>query len=334
VSPARQSSVGGGVGNVAEWIERRRKLLLLTHVRPDGDAYGSLGGLLAGLSESGKACVAYLGTPLPERYRKLLPALPGLAEEQVPELHGVDGIISLDTANPERLNLPPGFSLDGTSIPVCNLDHHAGNPAYGAVNWIEPAATATAEMCVELLDRLRIDIRADAANWLFAGLAADSGGFRFSNTSARTMRTAARLIDAGARVSPIMDALFYRESHARLRLKARLLETAEFAHGGRLIFSVLSPELMRECGVRPEETEDAIDAIRAVESAHIACLLQPEEGCMRFSLRSMSAAFPVVGIAETLGGGGHPMAAGARVNGLSLADAKGCLIALAGKVLD
>ncbi len=320
---------------VADWIRRRtRQCLLVTHERPDGDALGCLIGLQNALHRQGFNSLAYLSSPLPARYRQLFPNVPGVSIANIPDDHTFDGIICLDCANWQRVDLPAPWQEQHRHLPICNIDHHPDNGRYGEISWIDPDSAATTAMLTELLQVMHIEIPPESATCFLTGLITDCGAFRFRNSNAATYRTAANLLDAGADNYRIMDTLFAREPYSRLLLKARLVEKAQFAFQNRLVYAVLTPELRDQCGVAPEDTEDVIDAIRIAESAEIACLLQPEDaGVVRFSLRSRSPQYPVGPLARQLGGGGHDMAAGARCAPMTIEQAIQKLLELTGKIL-
>ena len=318
--------------DVATWLRAHRRLLLITHVRPDGDAFGSVVGLLSGLTSAGFDCQGFLGTPLPDRYRDIFPRLPGLLESKPPDLTAVDAVVCLDTANWQRADLPPGLARD-TSLPVCNIDHHPDNTGFGHEHWIAPDRTATAQMLTELLDVMGVPVAEATATPLFTGLVTDCGGFRFRNTNAGALRTAADLMERGAAYSAIMNNLFFREPYSKLLLKAHLLENARFAHDNRLLYTVLDEDALEQYGVQPADTENIIDTLRVVDSVDIACLIQPEEGQVRFSFRARSEQARVDRIAHELGGGGHPLAAGARVENISVNEAERLLVRVTERTL-
>jgi len=320
---------------VLKWLAERRHLLLVTHIRPDGDAFGSLTGLLTAFARAGRSCVAYLSTPPPRRLEPLLLPAPGLSIGVPPPLADVDGIVCLDVANWERADLPPGIPSERgrVAIPVCNIDHHSDNTRFGDLNLVQADMPATAQVLAELLAEAAIDTDAAAATRLLVGLLMDCGGFRFRNTGPAALRGAASLIEGGADYHRVVDRLFFSEPMARLRYKAKILADARPAHGGKLLYAILDPAEVKAFGVQLADTEDVIDVLRVIEGVEIACLLQPDEGAVRFSLRGRSERYPVDVIAHELGGGGHRLAAGAKVGNISLSAAADLLVAMTGKVL-
>ncbi|MCF7854600.1 MAG: DHH family phosphoesterase [Candidatus Pacebacteria bacterium] len=307
---------------VLDWMHGRSSLLLLTHTRPDGDAFGTLIGLLRLLNADGRwEASAYMSTPVPERYNAILPHDTSLAIGKLPEQRRHDGIVCLDTARADRIDAPNSTHTMPLRIEQCNIDHHPDNSLYGAVNWINPESTATAQMILRLADSLNLAMVPEAATALLFGLVTDCGTFRFQNTSPQALRDAARLIECGGAYHAIVDTLHFRQPYGRLLIQSKLLETADFAYNGRLVYSVL----------REEDLQGA-DVSRSIDGVEIACLLQPEDDGVRFSLRARSARYSVGPIARELGGGGHQLAAGARLRGVTVAEARERLVALTRKV--
>lgn len=321
------------IEQVARWLSTRSNLLLLAHERPDGDAYGSLLGLQAALTGAGKTATVCLRDALPRRYRRLLgtPAPRLSAAAACPA--GIDGVVCLDTTERGRLDAPAALRAGTAGLATLVVDHHPDNLAFGDVNWLAPNMAATAQMLTGLLQSWRPDLLPAAADALFAGLVMDTGGFRFANTDADAFLAAADLLRAGARHADIMNALFFSEPHGLLMLRGRLLQDATFAHGRRLLYATLSPALLAEYEVEPADTEGLIDVLRIVDGVRIACLLQPGEGHVRFSLRARDSGCPVNGIAQALGGGGHRLAAGATAEGMTIEAAERALLELTGRIL-
>jgi phosphoesterase RecJ-like protein len=214
------------------------------------------------------------------------------------------------------------------------IDHHPpGNGCSADTAWVQPDMAATAQMLAVMLREWHGAIPGAAATALLVGILMDTGGFRFSNTDAAALRQAAALINDGADYAAAVNALFFNEPLACRRLAARVLEAAEFAHDRRLAYAVVTPEMLQELEVAPGDTEGLIDTLRCIEGVEIACLIQPEPDQVRLSLRSQNPELPVNGIAAELGGGGHALAAGARLPNTTAEQASRRLLAMAGKLL-
>ncbi|MFA4943803.1 MAG: bifunctional oligoribonuclease/PAP phosphatase NrnA [Lentisphaeria bacterium] len=302
----------------AAWVRGRRSLLLLTHERPDGDAFGALAGLALVLEAAGHRCTAYLRERPQPRYAFLsTPAsLRTAADSATLEPAGFDGIIALDCARLERLELPPGWTpARAAARPLLNLDHHADNPAYGGENLVLPATAASCQILFELVAALGLPLPAAAADWFLAGIFMDTGAFRFANTTPEVLRVTARLVEAGGDYARVMDGLFFHEPLNRRLLAAELLQEACFHFNGRLLLVLLTPEKLAGFGVTAAETEGLIDTLRVIDGVQVTAMLQVEPGAVRVSLRARDPSTPVDEVAHALGGGGHRLAAGAKLSG-------------------
>ncbi len=317
------SSANQSIDQVWQWLDRRDRLLLVAHERPDGDAFASVLGLFLALRELGKKTQAYFSVDsIPTRYRPLFSRVglePGLClATDTPAISDFDGLICLDTANWARADLPAGMSQETAETACCNIDHHPDNSAYGQVNWIDESYAATAQMVMAMLQYRGLKVSPDCATLLLTGLVADTGGFRFQNTDAKAMRAAAAMIDGGADYAAIVDALYFNEPFNKMRLKTYLLENSVFAFDNRLLYAVMEPAMIEKLGLCPADTEDCIDVLRVVAGVQVACLVQPVEDGVRFSLRSRRLPYNVAEMARQLGGGGHPMAAGVNLPNIDL----------------
>ncbi len=327
----RIAALSGDARSVFEWLRERRSILVLTHERPDGDAFGSLYGTVAALQNSGGVSAAgRIEVRLPRRYTGLFPRLKSVsvasASNSIPD--HIDGILCLDAA--ARGRVVPADAMD--RISVCNVDHHQDNTRFGDVNWVDSEAAATAQMLAVLFNAAGW-LTAPVADCLLSGMLTDTGGLRFPNTTPAALRVAAHLCERGARYATIMDGLFFNEPIERRRLEAHLIETAVAEVGGRFLYAVLDSEEIRRRGLRPADLEGLIDVLRSVEGVQIACLIQPGDDAVRLSLRARSAGTPVNEIAQQLGGGGHPLAAGVRIEDVDTDEAIHQVCTLARKVI-
>ena len=314
---------------VRRWLEGRTSLLLVAHERPDGDAYGSLFGLHLALRAMHKRSFVYLGSPLPERYARILPLGDGVVVGTADGLPEFEGIVCLDVTSWQRTEHPWPASSPPGAPPVCLIDHHPDSGDFAGLSWQDPTRAATAQMLTMLLRDWACAVPPAAATALLVGLVMDTGGFRFPNTNADVLRDAAFLIECGADLARTMHALFMCESYAKRVLEATLLQTACFAGDGRLIFATLTDATLREHGLTDADTEGLIDTLKAVDGVCMACLLRVEQSRVRFSLRAHNEEYRVDGIARELGGGGHRLAAGATVAGITGPQAQKLLIELA-----
>jgi phosphoesterase RecJ-like protein len=231
-----------------------------------------------------------------------------------------DGLVCLDCANTERLDLPPEWDWRRCGLPICNIDHHVDNGRYGQVNYVDDSYASTSQILAHLAKAGKYEVSPATATTMLLGMVTDTGGFRFSNTTASTFHDAAGLLEQGANYELIMDRIFFTEPAAKIRLQGQLLDSVQLACDGRFAYGILTPEMFEACNMRDRDTEGLIDAIRIIEGVDICCLIQPSISGqhIHLSLRSRSAKTPVIDIAHALGGGGHVVAAGATMKNTSL----------------
>ncbi len=318
--------------SIVAWIDRLQPLLLVTHLRPDGDAIGSLFGAYLALREHGIACDAYMGDEVPSNWEAFVPA--GAIMGGPVEASRYKGLLCLDCANPSRLGLPPNLDHHDLPFPACNLDHHVDNKRYGEVNLVDGTYAATAELLAEFFAATDLPISPRCATLLLMGILTDTGGFKHANTDGRVLRVAADLIDRKGDYQDIVRAAFYSETPELVKLKGYLTEHLRFAHDRRLVYFVLTPEMLTEFGVDERDTEDLIDVARTMRGIELICRMQLVEDGVRFSFRSQNPDLPVNGIAHKLNGGGHAMAAGAKMTGIDLEEAEALLLEYTGELLD
>jgi phosphoesterase RecJ-like protein len=295
---------------LAEAADARATVVLSGHVQPDADALGSTLALAEGLRRRG----ARVLTTFPDPFT--LPAslswLPG-AEGLVPSSAvptSPDVFVSLDAASPGRLGELAALLDDaGTSVVV---DHHASNPGFGDVRLIDAGAPATVTLVAELLDELGVTLDAQLATCLYAGLAADTGSFRFGNTRPETHELAARLLASGIDHSDISRRLFDTAPFGWLGLLSVVTGRAvlEPDVGAGLVWTWSSTAEAAEHGLPGEQLEALVDVVRSTEEADVACVLKgQDDGSWSVSLRSRGRT-DVAKVAMALGGGGHVLAAG------------------------
>ena len=285
-------------------------VVLSGHVQPDADALGSTLALAEGLRRRGAHVVATFPAPfvLPESLRWLPGAGTLVPSDQVPTSPAV--FVSLDASSTGRLGeLAPLLDSAGTSVVV---DHHASNPGFGDVRLIDPGAPATVALVAGLLDELGVTLDVPLATCLYAGLAADTGSFRYGNTRPETHELAARLLATGIDHATISRRLFDTAPFGWLGLLSVVTGRATLEPGvGRgLVWTWSSSAEAGEHGLPSEQLEALVDVVRATEEADVACVLKgQEDGSWSVSLRSRGAT-DVARVAMALGGGGHTFAAG------------------------
>ena len=221
-------------------------------------------------------------------------------------------LFAVDCAKEERLGPDPSV-LERAPFTI-DVDHHHDNTRFGDVNLIVPEASSTGEIMADLFADLGVEITPEIAEPLYVALVTDTGRFQYANTSPKSLRLAADLIEAGADWHKVFQTVYENVQFAKLKLLARALERAEVHSGGRLVVSHLRKEDFAEVGAAEPYSEGIIDYLRAVEGAMVAALIrEPPRGngpLHRVSLRASVDEIDVSVIARKSDGGGHPQAAG------------------------
>ena len=297
-------------------FREHQRFVILSHVRPDGDALGSQLALALSLKQLGKDIRVWNEDGMLEKYSflaraQLLTKPPSGAED-------VDVAIALDTAVQNRL----GSTLQAirTAKIWINIDHHPSNPGYGDLVYVDPTAPATGQIIFELIKSERLPFDRAIAENIYVAISTDTGSFQYPNTTARTFEIAAELVRAGVDVGQINQQVYENYPRRRVELLRELLRTMRFEGGGRVASFSLSLKTAAELGVLPEDNEGLIDYLRAIRGVIVAVFFEElPDGKVRVSMRSKSEKTDVCAICQKFGGGGHTLAAGARVRG-SLAE--------------
>jgi phosphoesterase RecJ-like protein len=227
----------------------------------------------------------------------------------------VDVAIALDTAIQSRL----GTTLEAVASAKIwiNIDHHVSNPGYGDLVIIDQSAPATGEIIFRLIKSQGLPFDQDIAENLFVAISTDTGSFQYPKTSARTFKIAAGLVhDGELDVGKISQQLYENYPRRRLELLRELLRTMRFSECGQIASFGLSLKNAAELGVIPEDNEGLVDHLRAVHGVIVAVFFEElSDGKVRVSMRSKDERVDVCAICQKFGGGGHTLAAGARVPG-------------------
>src|SRR5216117_1631265 len=298
---------------IGQILRDHQRFAILGHVRPDGDALGSQLALALSLQALGKEVRVWNEDGMLEKYSFLPRAELLTKPPSTPE--DFDVTIALDTAIQNRL---------GTALPAVrsskiwiNIDHHVSNPGYGDVVHIDSSAPATAEIVFRLIKSQCLPFNRDIAENLYAAISTDTGSFQYPKTSARTFEIAAELIRVGSLdVGKISQQLYESHPRRRLELLRELLRTMRFEFGGRAASFSLTLKTAADLAVLPEDNEGLIDHLRAIRGVIVAVFFEElADGKVRVSMRSKDEAIDVCAICQKFGGGGHTLAAGARVRG-------------------
>jgi phosphoesterase RecJ-like protein len=297
-------------------LRENQKFAVLSHLRPDGDALGSQLAVALSLRELGKEVRVWNEDGMLEKYSFIPEA--GLLTKPSATPEDFDVAIALDTAIQNRLGT--AFAAVRSAKIWINIDHHQSNPGYGDLVHVDPTVPATGQIIFELINNQKLPLTRAIAENLYVAISTDTGSFQYPNTTARTFEIAAELVRDGVDVGRVSQLLYENYPRRRIELLRELLTTMRFEADGRVARFSLSLDLARRLGVLPEDNEGLIDHLRAIGGVIVAIFFEElADGKVRVSMRSKSEKVDVCAICQKLGGGGHPMAAGARVRG-SLAE--------------
>lgn len=297
---------------IARALEPARTVLVASHLRPDGDALGSTIAFALWLESLGKEVTAWNEDGMLDKFRYLPRA--DMVTQPSGEGRKFDAFVALDTSVKNRLGTVLG-AIEEPEVFV-NMDHHVSNGKFGALNYIDATSPATGEIVFEFLQAVGATITPEIAANLFAAISTDTGSFQYPNTTARTFRVAAALIEAGVEVGKLSQAMYDNQPRRRLELLRHALNEAQFDCGGRVAsFSLTQADVLR-LGVIPEDNEGIIDHLRSVDTVVAAVFFEElEDGKVRVSSRSKDRRVDVCRVCAIFGGGGHSLAAGARMAG-------------------
>src|SRR5882724_1593707 len=295
---------------VADAIREHDRFVLTTHENPDGDALGSLLAANLALEQLGKDTVMVLhgDAPLPGEYG-FMPL--GDLQRRWPDDVAERVLLAVDCANESRIADPEVLGRVPLSI---NVDHHHDNTRFGQLNLIVADASSTGEVLRDLFRELGVELTPDIAEALYIALVTDTGRFQYANTTPKSLRLAAELVDAGADVHAVFQQVYESVQFAKLKLLARALERARVLEGGSIVVSYLLRNDFAEVGAAEPYSEGIIDYLRAVEGAELAALIREpprdDAPARRISLRASIDELDVSAIARKSDGGGHRQAAG------------------------
>lgn len=299
-----------------ELVRRYDRFLVMTHVRPDGDALGSELALAATLRLHGKQTRVVIASNLPPRYKFLDPDGTKIERFSPPggNFRNVDAVIIVDTGTWNQIGEFGPF-LKTLSVPKMVIDHHRTQDDLGAVQLVDTNAEAAGRLIYEACRSLGGPLTPEIAQALFLALSTDTGWFRHSNTTPATFELARELTLSGANPTVLYDQLYEQVSLGKLRLQGLVLDRLTTTHNNQVAFTRVYLDDFRATGSLPPDTEDMINLVRSVENTEVALMfIEQRDSAVKVSFRSRSR-IDVDKIAERFGGGGHRLAAGATVPG-------------------
>lgn len=301
---------------VLDVLQSATRVVIVSHVNPDADAYGSSCGLAQGLQAFGLPVRVFNESGFIPRYA----VIPGasLVSKELPTVFA-DGevVVVCDCGAAERVGDTYLPIIKGASK-VINIDHHTANSLFGHANYVVDGASSTSELVFNLLHGLeartgRKDIiTSECAKCLLAGIIGDTGSFRYPSTTAATFRVASELVDRGARPDILTQELFANHSLAAVRLQAEAMSGVALHEGGRFAEVTVTQEMLKRLGADLLDADSLAERARDIEGVRVSALFKQDVDMWRVSLRSRQGAVDVAWVAQQFGGGGHKPAAAFR----------------------
>lgn len=286
-------------------IEQAGTIALASHIRPDGDALGSVLGLASGLEKMGKKVYPFLSDDTPD-FLGFLPQLDRLMKPD-PEM-SVDLFIALDVSDTRRLG-PAGALAEKAPHTMC-IDHHVTNKSFAQVNLLDSTASATAQVVYDLMDFMGISITKDMATLLFTALSTDTGRFMYESCTPKTHRIAANLMEMGADTPLIFQSLYMSVDYKTMKMTNEIVDKAELLYEDRLIISIVTQDMLERHQRSMEDTEEVVNVLRDIDGVEVACFIK-EYGKKEYKVSMRSKAYVnVAEISMDFNGGGHIHASG------------------------
>ncbi len=287
------------------------RIMVITHIDPDGDALGTQLAFGRYLKDLGKRVFLIRDSEIPDKYL----FLPGVGEiisvDDLSEEPEIDTLLILECPSLERAGRAARFA--GDDVTIISIDHHQGSAEVGEINWLDLETSSVGEMTYEYFCSVGYDIPPEVAVQLYTALMTDTGRFRYQSTSPRTMVIAGELINLGADPRMICDNVYFNMRPSTMILTGKVLSTMEFHDHGRICLLTLTREMLREAGADESESDGLVDFSLYTRGVVAGALLKEiSENETKISLRSTNGV-NVGEIAAHLDGGGHVNAAGCRM---------------------
>lgn len=300
---------------IVDQLKRSERVLVVSHVNPDGDALGSQIAVGRLLDAIGKGAVLYNESPIPAVYR-FLPDTERIVR-RVDRIDDFDTAVVLDCSHVDRIGDLAG-RIDAVPT-VINIDHHRTNSCFGHIPLVDATACASAEIVHRLIRLMEVPLTVEMATAIYTGILTDTGSFRLANTNQAAFAICHEMVATGG-VEPykVAERIYGAYSLGRIRLLNRALDSIELSHGGELSVMTLTQSVMEATGTCIEDTEGIINYAKSIRKVRLAALLIEGEGGDEItqgispfyvSLRS-DGSIDVSELASRFGGGGHRRAAG------------------------
>lgn len=292
-------------------LEASQKVLVLSHIDPDGDSLGTQLAVAAYLKEIGKDVILMRDSDIPLKYQFLESVLEISHSNDFDDSLECDTAILLECPNLSRAGKGSRFINEKTV--VINIDHHRDNEILGNLNWVNSEASSVGEMIYEYFEKVDYKISKAVAEQLYVAILTDTGRFRYRSTLPRTLEIAAKLVEAGADPQKTCDLIYYSMQPSTMILIGKVLNGIKFYHDRQICVLELTDEMLEQAGADKSESDGLVDFTLYNQGVECGALLKENgHGSTKVSFRSKDG-INVSEIASIFGGGGHFNAAGCLV---------------------
>lgn len=310
---------------IIQQLANSRRVLLASHLNPDGDAIGSLIAMGLALEKGGKDITMYNQSPIPAVYR-FLPAVDRISADMGGLSGDYDTAVILDCGDLQRIGTHT--ERVGRIPVVINIDHHVTNTRFGHLHHVDAQACATAEIVYRLIMAMGMPVNLEMATAIYTAIFTDTGSFRFSSTNQMAFAICEEMVGLGVDPYKVAQNVYGTYSLGRIKLLNLALDSIEIAAGGRLSIMTLSQDMLKETHTQPEDADGLINYAKRIRNVRLAALIheqktngngaKTEKPRCHVSLRS-DGTIDVATIAAQFGGGGHPSAAGFNIEATTTA---------------
>ncbi len=312
------------IKHICKLIEEHNNFLILTHKNPDGDALGSTVAMAELLEKSGKCARILYPEAVPKRLEFILCGRAYMTPAGIDKAYVPDFIISLDCAAKSRLG---ALEEEYASRVDLSIDHHVANTPFAKETYTDPHASAASELVYEIAKELEADttmdfIDSNIAFPLYAGIASDTGSFKYSNTTERTFLICAKLISTGINTAEISRLLFDTYPIAKIKAEAIGANRLKLHADGKVALISIPEEILGSEALTYDDFDDAVNIARRTLGVEVGIYIRNSnmKNTYKISLRS-NVYVNVSDICAKHGGGGHIRAAGCTVNADSIEEA-------------
>ena len=294
-------------------IKQHQRFIIMSHIRPDGDAIGSTIALGSTLEKMGKQVTYINEDGVPESLLFLKGA--NKVTRPTNDDLDVDVAIAVDCANKPRLG-ENALKMAATAKLWINIDHHKSNSEYGDLNYIDSNSPATGQIIYQMITEHGLALTDEARDSIYVAVSTDTGSFQYSGTTAVTYEMAADLVRRGLDTGKINEQIYNSFPYRRVALTRELLNTLEISANGELADWQLLKKVKIDLNLEPDDSEGLINMIRSIQGVTVAVFFEElMDDSIRVSIRSKLGSIDACEIAQVFGGGGHTMAAGIRMPG-------------------